>query len=139
MNCQPKYKSMRWKIYSQNRLFAWRIRFIQKQDVQILKALVLGEEERGQSQYQVMCFVTKFIKSEFISTDAMAKLRQVSSIQLYITPNFDSVNANNLWHYSPHFHFHLEKSKYNTTTGGRSRSWQLYNDWLGKIAKINAS
>lgn len=49
-----------------------------KQEVQILKALVLGEEERGQSQYQVMCFVTKFIKSEFISTDAMAKLRQVS-------------------------------------------------------------
>lgn len=51
---------------------------IHKQEVQILKALVLGEEERGQSQYQVMCFVTKFIKSEFISTDAMAKLRQVS-------------------------------------------------------------
>lgn len=48
------------------------------QEVQILKALVLGEEERGQSQYQVLCFVTKFDKTEFISTDAMAKLRQVS-------------------------------------------------------------
>ncbi|XP_063242659.1 out at first protein isoform X2 [Bacillus rossius redtenbacheri] len=44
--------------------------------VQILKALVLGEEERGQSQYQVMCFVCHFQKGEFISSDAMAKLRQ---------------------------------------------------------------
>jgi hypothetical protein len=44
----------------------------------VLKALVLGEEERGQSQYQVMCFVTKFQKGDFITSDAMAKLRQVS-------------------------------------------------------------
>lgn len=43
----------------------------------MLKALVLGEEERGQSQYQVMCFVTKFQKGDFITSDAMAKLRQV--------------------------------------------------------------
>lgn len=47
------------------------------QDVQILKALVLGEEERGQSQYQVMCFLCHFQKGEFISSDAMSKLRQV--------------------------------------------------------------
>ncbi|KXJ83923.1 hypothetical protein RP20_CCG026023 [Aedes albopictus] len=45
-------------------------------EVQVLKALVLGEEERGQSQYQVMCFVTKFQKGDFITADAMAKLRQ---------------------------------------------------------------
>ncbi|XP_054260599.1 out at first protein-like [Macrosteles quadrilineatus] len=45
-------------------------------EVQILKALVLGEEERGQSQYQVMCFVNHIDKMEFISPDAMAKLRQ---------------------------------------------------------------
>lgn len=49
---------------------------IAMQEVQILKALVLGEEERGQSQYQVMCFATKFNKGDFISSDAMAKLRQ---------------------------------------------------------------
>lgn len=48
-----------------------------KQEAQVLKALVLGEEERGQSQYQVMCFVTKFQKGDFITSDAMAKLRQV--------------------------------------------------------------
>ncbi|XP_021928313.1 out at first protein isoform X3 [Zootermopsis nevadensis] len=47
-----------------------------RNDVQILKALVLGEEERGQSQYQVMCFLCHFQKGEFISSDAMSKLRQ---------------------------------------------------------------
>lgn len=36
----------------------------------------MGEEERGQNLYQVMCFVTKFQKGDFISSDAMAKLRQ---------------------------------------------------------------
>lgn len=51
--------------------------FVLFQEIQILKALVLGEEERGQSQYQVMCFVTRLSKSDFISTDAMSKLRQV--------------------------------------------------------------
>lgn len=47
-----------------------------KNEVNVLKALELGEEERGQNQYQVMCFVTKFIKDDFISAEAMAKLRQ---------------------------------------------------------------
>lgn len=56
------------------------VQFLSLQEVQILKALVLGEEERGQSTYQVMCFVTRFLKTDFISSDAMAKLRQVSDI-----------------------------------------------------------
>lgn len=47
-----------------------------RNEIQILKALVLGEEERGQSQYQVMCFVTRLSKGDFISNDAMSKLRQ---------------------------------------------------------------
>ena len=42
----------------------------------MIKALVLGEEERGQNQYQVMCFVDRFYKMDFISSDAMSKLRQ---------------------------------------------------------------
>lgn len=46
------------------------------QEVQILKSLILGEEERGQSQYQVMCFIFHFTKDSFISSDAMSKLRQ---------------------------------------------------------------
>ncbi|KAF7287227.1 hypothetical protein GWI33_002046 [Rhynchophorus ferrugineus] len=45
-------------------------------EVQILKSLILGEEERGQSQYQVMCFIFHFPKDSFISSDAMSKLRQ---------------------------------------------------------------
>ncbi|XP_050299573.1 out at first protein [Anthonomus grandis grandis] len=47
-----------------------------RNEVQILKTLILGEEERGQSQYQVMCFVFHFAKDTFISSDAMSKLRQ---------------------------------------------------------------
>lgn len=45
-------------------------------EVQILRALVLGEEERGQSQYQVMCFITHVFRDDFISSDAISKLRQ---------------------------------------------------------------
>ncbi|KAK0181535.1 hypothetical protein PV327_003812 [Microctonus hyperodae] len=44
--------------------------------VQVIKVLVLGEEERGQHQYQVMCFVNYYYKMDFISSDAMSKLRQ---------------------------------------------------------------
>lgn len=62
---EPTNKQKKWYFYKK------------KQEVEVLKALVLGEEERGQSQYQVMCFVTKFQKGEFITSDAMAKLRQV--------------------------------------------------------------
>ncbi|XP_064617470.1 out at first protein-like [Liolophura sinensis] len=47
-----------------------------KSEVQILRALILGEEERGQTQYQILCFVLRFVKNEFISSDAMSKLRQ---------------------------------------------------------------
>lgn len=53
-----------------------------RQEALVLKALVLGEEERGQSQYQVMCFVTKFQKGDFITSDAMAKLRQVGEVRI---------------------------------------------------------
>uniref|UniRef100_T1JC08 Out at first protein n=1 Tax=Strigamia maritima TaxID=126957 RepID=T1JC08_STRMM len=49
-------------------------------DTQIFRAVVLGEEERGQSQYQVMCFVASLTKNEFISSDAMSKLRQDTQI-----------------------------------------------------------
>ncbi|XP_001603817.1 out at first protein [Nasonia vitripennis] len=47
-----------------------------KNEVQVIKALVLGEEERGQNQFQIMCFVNHFYKMDFISSDAMSKLRQ---------------------------------------------------------------
>lgn len=47
-----------------------------KSEVQIFRVLVLGEEERGQSQYQVLCFATQLSRNDFISADAMSKLRQ---------------------------------------------------------------
>lgn len=62
-----------WLCEIQNCLY---IRFSFLQEVQILKALILGEEERGQSQYQVVCFIFRFPKDSFISSDAMSKLRQ---------------------------------------------------------------
>lgn len=63
------------------------------QEVQILKALVLGEEERGQSQYQVMCFIFHFPKDAFISSDAMSKLRQKNPGTIR-TPEEDRGRAN---------------------------------------------
>ncbi|XP_064470430.1 out at first protein-like [Ornithodoros turicata] len=47
-----------------------------KMEVQVFRVLVLGEEEQSQNLYQVMCFVTRFNKVNFISVDAMSKLRQ---------------------------------------------------------------
>lgn len=41
---------------------------------------MLGEEERGQKPYQILCFVNHIQANEFISPDAMSKLRQVSII-----------------------------------------------------------
>ena len=48
----------------------------------MLRVQVPWEEERGvvEPRPQVLCFVTKFGKSEFISSDAMSKLRQVTNV-----------------------------------------------------------
>jgi hypothetical protein len=59
----------------------------------VIKAVVLGEEERGENQFQVMCFVTKFQKGDFISSDAMAKLRQVRKVQIDIFLTLFSVES----------------------------------------------
>lgn len=72
----------------------------------MLRALVLGEEERGQSQYQVMCFVTKFQKGDFISSDAMAKLRQVSTHKIITYKGHQILNKTT-------FSLSTEKSQYN--------------------------
>ena len=52
--------------------------FCCSQEVQIFRIYVLGEEDLGQTEPQVMCFVTRFLRNDFISSDAMSKLRQVS-------------------------------------------------------------
>lgn len=48
------------------------------QDVKIFRALILGELERGQSQYQALCFITRLNHNEIIPSESMARLRQVS-------------------------------------------------------------
>ncbi|XP_064433406.1 POU domain, class 2, transcription factor 3 isoform X5 [Mirounga angustirostris] len=47
-----------------------------KKDVKIFRALILGELEKGQSQFQGLCFVTRLHHNEIIPSEAMAKLRQ---------------------------------------------------------------
>ncbi|XP_036115811.1 out at first protein homolog [Molossus molossus] len=47
-----------------------------KKYVKIFRALILGELEKGQSQFQALCFVTRLHHSEIIPSQAMAKLRQ---------------------------------------------------------------
>ena len=49
------------------------------QEIQIVRIYVLGEQELGQTQPQILCFVTRFMRNDFISSDAMSKLRQVSN------------------------------------------------------------
>ncbi|XP_021945948.1 out at first protein [Folsomia candida] len=48
-----------------------------KNEIQIIQTDVLGEEElTGDPPFMSYCFVTKFIKGDFIPPDAMTKLRQ---------------------------------------------------------------
>uniref|UniRef100_A0AAR5QD80 Out at first protein n=1 Tax=Dendroctonus ponderosae TaxID=77166 RepID=A0AAR5QD80_DENPD len=70
-----------------------------RNEVQILKSLILGEEERGQSQYQVMCFIFHFPKNSFISSDAMSKLRQKNPSTVR-TPEEDHGRLNHTMDYS---------------------------------------
>ncbi|XP_028401673.1 out at first protein-like [Dendronephthya gigantea] len=44
--------------------------------LQVLKTAVLGEMERGEKPIHTLCFILKFSPSEFISSDAVSKLRQ---------------------------------------------------------------
>ncbi|CAH1127229.1 unnamed protein product [Ceutorhynchus assimilis] len=70
-----------------------------RNEVQIIKTLILGEEERGQSQYQVMCFVVHFVKDSFISSDAMSKLRQKNPSSVR-TPEDDLGRVNHTMDYN---------------------------------------
>ncbi|XP_062845102.1 out at first protein homolog [Trichomycterus rosablanca] len=47
-----------------------------KRHVKILRALVLGEPERGQTQYQALCFISRLEHGEIIPSEAMVRLRQ---------------------------------------------------------------
>ncbi|KAF7688840.1 out at first protein homolog [Silurus meridionalis] len=47
-----------------------------KRHVKILRVLVLGEPERGQTQYQGLCFISRLEHGEIIPSEAMVRLRQ---------------------------------------------------------------
>lgn len=47
-----------------------------KKCVKIFRALILGELEKGQSQFQALCFVTRLQHNDIIPSEALAKLRQ---------------------------------------------------------------
>uniref|UniRef100_V9KLA4 Out at first protein homolog n=1 Tax=Callorhinchus milii TaxID=7868 RepID=V9KLA4_CALMI len=47
-----------------------------RQEVKIIRSLILGEMERGQSQLQGLCFITRLHRNELIPSESMAKLRQ---------------------------------------------------------------
>ncbi|XP_031663540.1 out at first protein homolog [Oncorhynchus kisutch] len=46
------------------------------QDVRIGRALILWEPERGQNQYQVLCFISRLNHHQITPTESMARLRQ---------------------------------------------------------------
>lgn len=68
-----------------------------KSETQIFKAYVPWEEEQGfgQSKPQVLCFVTRFTRNEFISSDAMSKLRQKNPSAIR-TPEEEKAPENHL-------------------------------------------
>ena len=43
--------------------------------------------DKDESSYEAMCFVTELEEDEFISSDAMSKLRQVSCQHYYMFVN----------------------------------------------------
>ncbi|XP_066516102.1 out at first protein homolog [Hoplias malabaricus] len=84
-----------------------------KQHVKILRALVLGEPERGQTQYQALCFITALEHGEIIPSEAMVRLRQKNPhiVRMaedkrgveQMTVNV-AVNLTSAWRLSSHIH-----------------------------------
>ncbi|CDQ62176.1 unnamed protein product [Oncorhynchus mykiss] len=84
-----------------------------KQHVKIFRALILGELERGQSQYQALCFISHLNHNEFIPSESMARLRQKNPQSIrtaeerrgldQLTMNV-AVNLSQAWQLSSHIH-----------------------------------
>ncbi|CAL8335270.1 unnamed protein product [Boreogadus saida] len=52
------------------------------QNVKIFRALILGELERGQNQYQALCFLSRLNHNEIIPSESMARLRQKNPLAI---------------------------------------------------------
>uniref|UniRef100_A0A672QXX4 Out at first protein homolog n=1 Tax=Sinocyclocheilus grahami TaxID=75366 RepID=A0A672QXX4_SINGR len=81
--------------------------------VKIFHALVLGEPEKGQSQYQALCFISHLDHGELIPSETMARLRQKNPHVVRSADKIRSVeqftmnaalNMSRSWHLSTHIH-----------------------------------
>ncbi|XP_040507953.1 out at first protein homolog isoform X2 [Gallus gallus] len=72
------FRQVRWGALPARRALGRRSRGCSAlpEEVKIFRALILGELERGQSQFQALCFVTRLHRNEIIPSESMAKLRQ---------------------------------------------------------------
>ncbi|XP_051962931.1 out at first protein homolog [Xyrauchen texanus] len=84
-----------------------------RQDVKIFRALILGELERGQSQYQALCFITRLNHNDIIPSESMARLRQKNPQAIRTAEEKRStemlsmdvaVNLTRTWQLSAHIH-----------------------------------
>lgn len=109
----------------------WSFNYLQ--ETQIFKAYVPWEEEQGfgQSKPQVLCFVTRFTRNEFISSDAMSKLRQV--ILLIMTSMVWSLHLTytvSIYHHYDKLDTALKKDLYYINTFYFKRKLSLINKSL---------
>uniref|UniRef100_A0AAX7TIY8 Out at first protein homolog n=1 Tax=Astatotilapia calliptera TaxID=8154 RepID=A0AAX7TIY8_ASTCA len=84
-----------------------------RRDVKIFRALILGELERGQNQYQALCFVSRLNRNEIIPSESMARLRQKNPQAIRLAEErrgleqltmSAAVNLSRAWHLSAHIH-----------------------------------
>ncbi|CAG6003507.1 unnamed protein product [Menidia menidia] len=83
------------------------------QDVKIFRALILGELERGQNQYQALCFISRLSRNEIIPSESMARLRQKNPQAIRLAEERRGleqltmsalVNLSRVWQLSSHIH-----------------------------------
>uniref|UniRef100_A0A3Q3WTU5 Out at first protein homolog n=1 Tax=Mola mola TaxID=94237 RepID=A0A3Q3WTU5_MOLML len=84
-----------------------------QQEVKIFRALILGELERGQNQYQALCFVSRLTRNEIIPSESMARLRQKNPQAIRLAEERRgleqltmsvAVNLSRAWQLSSHIH-----------------------------------
>nr|XP_057936566.1 out at first protein homolog [Doryrhamphus excisus] len=84
-----------------------------KQEVKIFRSLILGELERGQNQYQALCFISRLNRNEIIPSESMARLRQKNPHAIRLAEErrgleqltmTTSVNLSRAWQLSSHIH-----------------------------------
>ncbi|PWA20392.1 hypothetical protein CCH79_00003810 [Gambusia affinis] len=87
--------------------------FREEGEVKIFRALILGELERGQNQYQALCFISRLNRNEIIPSESMARLRQKNPHVIRLAEErkgleqltmSSAVNLSRAWQLSSHIH-----------------------------------